>query len=354
MGQRDDLARPILVALIIVAFIAATLFGSRQLQASDKIAVRVIVTQDFGSEVMLDKNVTINDDSTAMDVLQMVATVETQYGGAFIKAINNVASEAGKDWFFYINGMSANVGALDYKLHDGDIEHWDFHAWGFQQFVPAIIGDFPQPFLGGFEGRILPTVVVYDEGFADAAHDLATILQELGVKDVCVQSTAGLSTEDKQHANLILLGTADFSLISDLNGNHTKLGFYIHSEDGRVAVFDCQGGKTEYDSCGVIQATQNPWNPEGLGACENVVWVITGTDTAQALDAANMLTRHYEEFRYACAAVTARGEIIKVPVPAHASKWPSWIGIGIVVALLIIFVVLLVQRRKRSRANETR
>lgn len=340
----------LLAAMLVLVWLFLPLIGC-QPQSSGEITVRVIVTQDFGSELMLDEVVTAGNSSSAMDALQSVATVDTQYGGAFVKSINGVAGEAGKDWFFYVNGMSANAGPVDYKLHDGDIQHWDFHDWSFRQFVPAIIGDFPQPFSGGYQGRILPTIVVYAEGFEDAAQNLTTGLGELGVVDIRVQAAAGLSTEDKQHGNLILLGTEDFPLISELNGNYAELGLYIHFEDGRVATFNCQGDKAEYDSCGVIQATQNPWNPEGLGACENVVWMISGTDRAQTLNAVDVLINRYEEFRYACAAVTSGGEVVRVPVPAHISKWPSWIGIGIVVALLITLIILLVRRRKRLRAN---
>ncbi|GAI85551.1 unnamed protein product, partial [marine sediment metagenome] len=35
----------------------------------------------------------------------------------------------------------------------------------------------------------------------------------------------------------------------------------------------------------LIQATQNPWNPKGIGACENVVWLVSGTDEAGVKDA---------------------------------------------------------------------
>jgi hypothetical protein len=351
--QRSSLVKP-LVAALVIAFILAIVSGGYQLRASDKIAVKVIVTQDFGSELMLNESVIVDEGSNAMDALQKVATVETQYGGGFVKAINNVANEAHKDWFFYVNGMSANMGALDYELHNGDIEHWDFHDWSFHQFVPAIIGDFPQPFLGGYQGTILPTIVVYDEGFEDAAQNLVSKLEELRIEDICVQAATGLSTEDKRYCNLVLLGTEDFDLISELNADYSKLGFYIHFEGGKVAVFDSCGSKTQYDSCGVIQATQNPWNPKGLGACENVVWVVSGIDRGQVLDAVDTLINHYEDVPYAYAGVIINGQISKVPVHIHVSKWPSWIGMGIVVALLIILIIFLIWRRKRLRASETR
>ena len=115
--------------------------------SSIKSVVTVVITRDFGKKVLLEQTVEIEPDTNAMDALQRVADVETKYGGGFIRAINGIGSEyevgSERDWFFYINGIQSNIGALDYKLHDGDIQHWDFHDWSFRQFIPAIIGDFP-------------------------------------------------------------------------------------------------------------------------------------------------------------------------------------------------------------------
>ncbi len=313
--NRDSLVKPIVVILVIASLLIVALVGC-QSQPSKEIKVKVIVTQDFGNKIMLDKSVRLASGSNAMLALGKVATVEKKYGGGFIQSINGVKSqypEINKGWFFYVNGMSANIGALDYKLCPGDVEHWDFHDWSFHAFIPAIIGDFPQPFLGGYQGKILPAIIVYDEGFQNAARGLMSRLEELGVKNIRAQAATELSSQDKKHSNLILLGTRDLDLISELNGN-SKLGFYAYFEDSKVVIFDSQGNETQHmSSCGLIQATQNPWNPKGIGACENVVWMISGTDKAAVKDAANTLLIGYEELRYAYAAVIIDGEIIKVP-----------------------------------------
>lgn len=313
--QRSSLPKIIAIAIVIACLFAVILSGC-QSQPSGTIEVRVIITQDFGNEIMLDKSVRLTDGSNAMDALQKVAKVETKYGGGFVEAINGVKSrypETKKDWFFYVNGMSANIGALDYKLHDSDVEHWDFHDWSFHAFIPAFIGDFPQPFSGGYQGKVVPTIVVYDEGFQEVAQDLITKLEKLGVESVSSKSIVEPSYS-KEHSNLILLGTKDFELISELNKNYKKLGFYICFEDDEVVTWDAQGNKRQCQpSYGLIQATQNPWNPKGTGACENVVWMIAGVDKAAVKDAANTLINSYEELRYACAAAIINGQIIKVP-----------------------------------------
>jgi hypothetical protein len=305
-----------IITLVIACLFAALLSGC-QSPPSSEIKVKVIVTQDFGNKIMLDKSVTVASGSNAMDALEKLVTVETKYGGGFIASINGVRSqypETNKDWFFNINGISANIGMLDYKLCDGDIEHWDFHDWRFLPFVPAIVGDFPQPFLGGYHGEVLPTIVIYDNGFQGAAQNLVIKMKELGVENIFARSAAESSYPDGRHSNLILLGTRDFDPISELNENYRKLGFYIHFEDGEVTVWNSRGDNKQcYSDCGLIQATQNPWNPKGIGACENVVWVVSGTDNVQAQNAVDTLVNRYEEFRYACAVAIVAREIIKVP-----------------------------------------
>jgi len=314
--RRSSLTKAGVVSLIVS--LLAILPCGCQSQTSGEIAVRVIITQDFGNELLLDEPVILNSGASALDALERVAKVETKYGGGFIEAINGVRSQYSqttvkKDWFFYMNGMSANVGLMDYELSEGDVEHWDFHDWSFHAFIPAIIGDFPQPFVGGYQGKNLPTIVVYDEGFRDAALDLAGELAKMGVQDVRAQAANELSSQDKEHSNLMLLGTEDLDLISELNENR-KLGFYIQFEEGRVVVYDSQGNKARYESeCGLIQATQNPWNSKGIGACENVVWMVSGTSESQVQNAIDILANDHERFRYAYATVIVDGEVIKVP-----------------------------------------
>ena len=316
--QIKRIGLPKIIAIVfVITCLAVIILSSCQPKSSDETTVRVIVTQDFGNELVLDESVIISGSVTALDALHEVATVETKYGGGFVEAINGIRSQYSgskvkRDWFFYVNGISANVGGLSYELHDGDIEHWDFHDWSLRAFVPAIIGDFPQPFLGGYRGSVSPTIIVYDKDFQNAAQDLMNKLQKLGVENVHIAGPES-SAYSKNHSNLILLGTRDFDLISELNENR-KLGFYIHFEDSKAVILDSEGNNTQYESgCGLIQATQNPWNPKGIGSCENVVWMVSGADKSQVQNAADIVTHHYEKFRYACSAAIIGDKVIKVP-----------------------------------------
>ena len=127
--KQNNLLKLVVIAVIVACLLAIPLSGC-QSTPSGQIEVRVIVSQDFNSTLMLNELVTLGDGSTAMDALQQVAPVETK--GGFVQAINDVRSQypgTNKDWFYDVNEVSPNVGAAAYILHDGDVVHWDFHEW---------------------------------------------------------------------------------------------------------------------------------------------------------------------------------------------------------------------------------
>ena len=289
--------------------------------ASSGSSVRIIVTRGFGEPAILEKTVAIGEDTTALDGLQMVASVETKYGGGFVSSIEGISSQyegankTKEDWLFYINGISLSIGAGGYILRDGDSEHWDYHDWSFRQFIPAIIGDFPEPFVHGIRGVVHPTVVAYQSGWEEAARQIADRLRGLGVPDVTCRSFNELSAGDKESSNLVLVGTSDFAPVEELNEPWNRLGFFCHFEDGALVVFDSAGKLVNgYGAgTGLIQATQSIWNPNGIGAGENVVWLVSGLDESGVKAAVDILINHPDAYKYACAAVVTEGETLRLP-----------------------------------------
>ena len=157
-------------------------------------AVRIVATQDFGRQLMFDEKLELEPGTSAMAALKRVAEVETAYGGGFVDAINGLRSgftsgqSAKADWFFYINGIQSNIGALDYRLHDGDVQHWDFHDWSFRHFIPAIIDGFPAALSNGFGGKVSPNLIVYQDSMKESAQKLAEKLVKLGVNNISLRS----------------------------------------------------------------------------------------------------------------------------------------------------------------------
>ncbi|UCG10295.1 MAG: DUF4430 domain-containing protein [Dehalococcoidia bacterium] len=310
----------ILTALLLLAtFLCAC--SAAPPQEAGAITVKIVATQDFGQELMLAETIELPPGTPAMTALERVADIETAYGGGFVNAINGISSgftgtqQTMTDWFLYINGIQAKTGALDYELNDGDIQHWDFHVWSFRQSVPAIIGDFPEPLGHGYGGKVSPTLIAHADDLAKEADNLENRLSQLGINNISIKRLSELSMDEKESANLILLGTIDSELISELNDIWERLGFFAHFEEEKLVVFNASGEVTaEYGAgVGLIQATQNPWNPKGIGAAENVVWLISGTDTDGVKSALDALINHPTQLQYASAAVTASGEIIRIP-----------------------------------------
>ena len=324
--------RSLIVVVISIAIVSLLVFGlggcaGAQHPATASVAAigngeaRIIVTRNFGRDLMIDELIKLGNETSAMEVLKQVAEIETSYGDGFVDAVNGVSSRDGgsdsarSDWFIYLNGIQTDVGALDYTLYPGDVEHWDFRDWRFHHFVPAIIGAFPEPFLHGYEGDVRPVLVVYQDNLEEEAGILADHLLRLGVVDVAITEFAHLNDGDKESANIILLGDMNFEPLAELNDVWKRLGFYACFAEGKLQVFDCQGELAAEHSAGsgLIQATQNPWNPDGIGACENVVWMVSGVDAQGVKTAIEVLVNHYSEIQYGCAAVIAEGGISKIP-----------------------------------------
>ena len=68
---------------------------------------------------------------TAMQALDRELDVDTAYGGRFVQSIEGVEGDVSKrrDWFWFLNGIEADLSAADYRLRPGDVEWWDFRSW---------------------------------------------------------------------------------------------------------------------------------------------------------------------------------------------------------------------------------
>jgi hypothetical protein len=115
---------------------------------------------------------------TAMQALDRELDVDTAYGGRFVQSIEGVEGDVSKqrDWFWFLNGIEADVSAADYRLRPGDVEWWDFRSWEDEMREPVVVGAFPEPFLRGYGGPPRTAVVRYEPGLEQGARAIARLL----------------------------------------------------------------------------------------------------------------------------------------------------------------------------------
>jgi hypothetical protein len=118
----------------------------------------VWVTRDRGAQVLHTERVPAG--LTAMQGLDRVAKVETRYGGRYVRSVDGLAEHGRASWFYYVNGYLADRGAAEYRLHDGDVEWWDYRSWRDPQDYEVVVGAFPEPFLHGYDGKRRAAVVL--------------------------------------------------------------------------------------------------------------------------------------------------------------------------------------------------
>ena len=116
------------------------------------------VTRDYGTVPVLHRQLgDLTESDTVMRALERNANITTRYGGGFVQSIEGLEGEESAsgsfDWFFYVNGVESTIGAADYALHGGESIWWDYRDWDAAMRVPAVVGSWPQPFLGGYDGK---------------------------------------------------------------------------------------------------------------------------------------------------------------------------------------------------------
>jgi hypothetical protein len=119
------------------------------------------ITRDEGRQIIL--VTTVPAGLTAMQALDRKTKIETRYGGRFVQSIDGLSGSLGaqRDWFYYVNGYEGDRSAAEYRLHDGDVEWWDYRSWrGGREHIPVVVGAFPEPFVHGWNGKTRPTIVL--------------------------------------------------------------------------------------------------------------------------------------------------------------------------------------------------
>jgi hypothetical protein len=247
------------------------------------VAVRLTVTRDFGGEVISDKSLEVREGSSAMQALQEVADVETSYGGGFIYGVDGMVSGydgagSGKtDWFYYINGQMAEVGADELEVGDGDWLLFDYHSWYYSTFTPAFAGCFPEPFVHGYREPPQERLVLYAPGWQEEGEELVDRLLEAGVPSCGLEE---LSSEwrPREGEYTIVIGPFDElesnHFLVEANGNAERLGLAAYFDGDELLVVGESGEVAErlYSGAGLVEAIGPRLGKEGSAL------MVTGTD----------------------------------------------------------------------------
>jgi hypothetical protein len=238
------------------------------------------VTRDFGhEEIDSTRTKTLHEDETVMRVMQSKFDVETRFGGRFVQSIDGVkgAGPGGmRDWFFFVNGVEAEVGAAEYELSPGDRVQWDFRDWGTAMRVPAIVGAFPEPFLNGINGRRRPVRVECDDAESNPCRAAKDALDRVKVP-VSGSSLGAPGTE-----NVTRLVVARWPAARIVRG-----GFTLEEGPERSGVFArfAKDGRSLdlLDADGDVARTVHPGDGTALIAAlrpraDELLWLVTSLD----------------------------------------------------------------------------
>lgn len=272
-------------------------------------AVELTVTRDYGSTPILSRQTGgVTESDTVMRVLERNAEIGTRYGGGFVQSIDGLEAQESVDrsldWFFYVDGIEATVGAADYSLHGGESVWWDYRDWSGAMRVPAVVGSWPQPFLGGYDGRRRPVAVECLGGGAACATvrrrlESASVTIASGSSDGAIRVLVGPWARLRQDpaAAQVEDGPQASGVFADFNPDPGGYALEGLGEDGKPA-------RPFGAGAGLVAATRRYEAPP--------VWMVTGTSLAGVKAAAGLLDAADLRDHYAVA--IERGEETALPV----------------------------------------
>lgn len=293
--------RALLALLACAAALAGCGLGAGEEQAGGGVQVRV--TRDFGRDLLAQaRERRVREGETVMRALRSRFEVETRYGGRFVQAIDGVAgtgSAARGDWFYFVNGVEADVGAAEYELSPGDVVQWDLRSWAAAMRVPAIVGAYPQPFRSAREGKRLPVRLECGEPDSQPCRDVRRRLLALGTKAGSASLGASGGTEILRVVVAPWRQARVVGAVAALADGPSSSGVFARVvDDGRALELLDERGRTARRA------------PPGTGLVaalaprpDELTWLVTGLDARGVGAAARSLDERRLRDAYAVAAL---------------------------------------------------
>jgi hypothetical protein len=274
--------KAVAVALLLFAALAAA--GCGLGPGKELGDVELTVTRDYGTVSMLHRTLgDVTESDAVMGALEGSADISTRYGGGFVQSIDGLEAQESVDrsldWFFYVDGVEATVGAADYPLRGGESVWWDYRDWSGAMRVPAVVGSWPQPFLDGYDGKRRP-VAVECLGGGEACDAVRGRLEDAGASvaagspDGAIRVLVGPWSRVRSDpaAAQIEKGPQTSGVFADFQQGANELQGL--DEDGKV-------GRVFGESAGLVAATRRYDAPP--------IWVVSGTSVAGVKNAAGLL-----------------------------------------------------------------
>jgi len=313
------------VSLILVLAVSGCAANPDNMDAGNpqKAEVTLWVTEDFGSEVLFQEKVPLEEDDTVLDVLARHVDVETEYGGGFVNAINGLQSAysnvggAGRrknDWFFWLNGIQSNVGGASYYPKPGDNIWWDYHDWQHLTYMPAVIGAYPKPFTSGFgeEEADMPWLIMHNGDTKVLALKLAGYFGNQGAK-VDLVPVDDSHILDRERPTLVMGTWSQLALLPSMNDlvkNLDRTGMFVKPvPDGLVAMgLDRTERKVYGSGSAAIIAT-------GTGQGDQTpLWMVIGVDQEGLERAVRLMTEEPERLKFRTGLIVTADKLLPVPI----------------------------------------
>jgi Domain of unknown function (DUF4430) len=302
------------IALLVACALALAGCGLGEGDERAGAGAELRITRDFGrTELGVERLSAVREGQTVMRFLRSRFDIETRFGGRFVQSIEGLSglgAGATLDWFYFVNGIEADVGAAEYELSPGDRVQWDRRNWEATMRVPAIVGAFPEPFRHGIEGKRLPVRVECEDPAADPCEEVKQRLRRVGVSS----SGSALGVPGGMDVIRVVVGLwSDAKVVravAELEGEPKESGVFARvtrdgaslellDESGRAARVAPRGAGT-----GIVAAAR----PEE----DELVWMVIALDE-QGLEAAASAVDE-DRLKNAFAVAASGEEVEKLPL----------------------------------------
>jgi hypothetical protein len=262
-----------LIAALVAAGVLAAGCESRSQDppAAGEAAATIVATADYGAVPLLEARV--EPGQSVMRALRGATEVETAYGGGFVAGMLGRESDAGgrRDWFYFLDGVSASTSAEQVELADGESAWWDYRDWGALIDTPAVVGMWPAPFAGPGGAAGAPVA---------ADPPLAAALEEAGA--AVTDGDALWRARVGESADLARRDPAWRRALDDPG----RAGLTVAIEDGRIVAFgpDADERRPVPGARALAAAV-----PTGLAPGDGALLAVAGLDADAARAAAETI-----------------------------------------------------------------